>query len=139
MSRVSRRSFLRAGPRSRAPRARSRAPRARSTTARAAELSERSDASGGAGAAASASNLSTRVAFDGPHEAGILNPAPAQATIVALDSFAPDRATLATALEALSDRARALTTGGPIPLLELDAPPTDSASWVRITPPTRSR
>jgi deferrochelatase/peroxidase EfeB len=120
VSGVSRRSFLARGA------ALAGASGALATPARAAERGERSDASGGAGAAASASNLSTRVAFDGPHQAGILNPAPAQATVVALDSFAPDRATLATALQALSDRARALTTGGPIPLLELDAPPPDS-------------
>jgi deferrochelatase/peroxidase EfeB len=89
VSGVSRRSFLARGA------ALAGASGALATTARAAELGERSDASGGAGAAA-------------------------------LDSFAPDRATLETALEALSDRARALTTGGPIPLLELDAPPPDS-------------
>jgi deferrochelatase/peroxidase EfeB len=94
--------------------------------ARAAELSEPSDAADGVNAAASASALSTRVAVDGPHQAGILNPAPAHAMIVALDSFAPDRASLATSLQALSARARALTAGGPIPLLELDAPPPDS-------------
>ena len=121
MTGVNRRSFLARGA------ALVGASGALATSAHAAGLvGERSDLSGDAGAAASASNLSTRVAFDGPHQAGILNPAPAQATIVALDSFAPDRATLAAGLEALSDRARALTTGGPIPLLELDAPPPDS-------------
>ena len=40
--------------------------------------------------------------FDGVHQAGILTPAPAQATFVALDSFAPDRSTLQETLRALS-------------------------------------
>ena len=120
MSGVSRRSFLARGA------VLAGASGVLAAPARAAELSESSDASDGADAGASGSNLSTRVAAPSPHQAGILNPSPAQATIVALDSFAPDRATLATALQALSDRARALTTGGPTALLELDAPPPDS-------------
>jgi deferrochelatase/peroxidase EfeB len=64
--------------------------------------------------------------FEGPHQAGILTPAPAQATFVALDSIAPDRQTLQDALLALSRRARELTLGGPIPLLGVDDPPADS-------------
>src|ERR1700735_4788211 len=43
--------------------------------------------------------------FDGQHQAGILTPPQAQATLVALDSLAPDRVTLQVALEALSNRA----------------------------------
>ncbi len=70
--------------------------------------------------------LTTREPFDGPHQAGILTPAPAQATVVALDSLAPDQRTLREALRALSQRARELTVGGPIPLLEVDDPPADS-------------
>lgn len=64
--------------------------------------------------------------FNGPHQAGILTPRQANATFAALDSFAPDRNTLAAALQALSNRARQLTVGGAIPLLEADAPPADS-------------
>jgi deferrochelatase/peroxidase EfeB len=64
--------------------------------------------------------------FDGPHQAGILTPAPAQATFAALDSLAPDRQTLQETLQALSRRARELTVGGPIPLLDADDPPADS-------------
>ncbi len=60
------------------------------------------------------------------HQAGILNPAPAQATFAALDSFAPNQTVLREALRALSVRARELTVGGAIPLLESDAPPADS-------------
>jgi deferrochelatase/peroxidase EfeB len=74
----------------------------------------------------SQAQLGAREPFDGPHQAGILTPAPAQATFAALDSIAPDRGTLLQALQALSQRARELTVGGPIPLLEADAPPADS-------------
>jgi deferrochelatase/peroxidase EfeB len=81
-----------------------------------------------AGAAAAGTDLSAHEPFTGVHQSGILNPAPAQATLVALDSFAPDRRTLQEGLQALSARARDLTTGGPIPLLEVDAPPMDSGT-----------
>ena len=74
----------------------------------------------------SQAQLAAREPFDGPHQAGILSPAPAQATFAVLDSFAPDRITLVETLRALSRRARELTAGGPIPLLEVDAPPADS-------------
>ncbi|HTX31316.1 MAG TPA: Dyp-type peroxidase [Solirubrobacteraceae bacterium] len=84
------------------------------------------DASNDAGAAASATDLSTSRPFAGVHQEGVLTPKPAHASLVALDSFAPDRATLAQALKALSGRAQELTAGGPIPLLEVDAPPADS-------------
>jgi deferrochelatase/peroxidase EfeB len=72
--------------------------------------------------------LAEQESFDGVHQAGILTPAPAQATFVALDSFAPDRGTLSDALRALSARARELTIGGPVPLLEADDPPADSGT-----------
>ena len=70
--------------------------------------------------------LMVREPFDGPHQAGILTPAPAQATFAALDSLAPDRLTLVETLRVLSQRSRELTVGGAIPLLEADAPPADS-------------
>jgi deferrochelatase/peroxidase EfeB len=78
------------------------------------------------GAAAAASDLATVEPFVGVHQAGILTLKPAHATFAALDSFAPDQLTLAEALQALSRRARELTVGGQIPLLEIDAPPADS-------------
>jgi deferrochelatase/peroxidase EfeB len=74
----------------------------------------------------SQTELSVIEPFNGPYQAGILTPRQAQATFVALDSFAPDRSTLADALQALSNRARDLTVGGANPLLEVDAPPADS-------------
>jgi deferrochelatase/peroxidase EfeB len=70
--------------------------------------------------------LAERNRFDGAHQAGILSPAPAQATFAALDSLAGDRGTLEATLQALSRRARELTAGGTIPLLEVDDPPVDS-------------
>ena len=42
-----------------------------------------------AGAAVAGTDLSAHEPFTGVHQSGILNPAPAQATLVALDSFAP--------------------------------------------------
>jgi deferrochelatase/peroxidase EfeB len=74
----------------------------------------------------SQAQLAQREPFEGSHQAGILTPAPAQATFAALDSIAPDRQTLQDALMALSHRARELTLGGPIPLLSADDPPADS-------------
>jgi deferrochelatase/peroxidase EfeB len=73
--------------------------------------------------------------FDGPHQAGILTPAPAQATFAALDSLAPNRQVLAETLRALSQRARELTVGGANPLLEADAPPADSGILGPINEP----
>jgi deferrochelatase/peroxidase EfeB len=72
-----------------------------------------------------AGELSTQVSFDGLHQAGILNPAPAQATFVALDSIAPNRSTLIAALTDLSARARELTHGSTVGTEELDDPPPD--------------
>jgi deferrochelatase/peroxidase EfeB len=73
-----------------------------------------------------AQELATRVAFDGPHQAGILTAPPAQATLVALDAIAPDRSTLISALQSLSVRARALTQGATVGAEEIDDPPPDS-------------
>jgi deferrochelatase/peroxidase EfeB len=70
--------------------------------------------------------LATRAPFDAPHQAGILTPAPAQTTLVALDAIAPDRSTLAATLQDLSTRARSLTQGDTVGAEELDDPPPDS-------------
>jgi deferrochelatase/peroxidase EfeB len=51
------------------------------------------------------------IAFEGAHQAGILTQAPPHAIFAAFDAIAPSRSELATALEALSDRARRLTHG----------------------------
>ncbi len=70
--------------------------------------------------------LATRVTFDGPYQAGILTPKPDEATFVALDSVAPNRAVLFEALQALSTEARLLTQGDTVGLAEIDDPPPDS-------------
>jgi deferrochelatase/peroxidase EfeB len=51
------------------------------------------------------------IAFEGAHQAGIATPSPKHAIFAAFDSIATNRAELAAALEALSDRARRLTRG----------------------------
>ncbi len=73
-----------------------------------------------------ANELNTRISFDGEHQSGILTPAQAQSTLVALDSIAPDRSTLMVALRNLSERARSLTHGDTVGAEELDDPPPDS-------------
>jgi deferrochelatase/peroxidase EfeB len=80
------------------------------------------------GGAVAGANLSAMLPFTGVHQSGILNPPPAHATLVAFDSMAPDARTLGQALQALSSRARELSAGGPVPLLEVDAPPADSGT-----------
>ncbi|HUA45810.1 MAG TPA: Dyp-type peroxidase [Solirubrobacteraceae bacterium] len=70
--------------------------------------------------------LATQLAFDGPHQAGILTPRQNEATFVALDSVGPNRAILFEALEALSTEARLLTQGDTVGVQEIDDPPPDS-------------
>jgi deferrochelatase/peroxidase EfeB len=84
-----------------------------------------------------AAELATRVPFDGPHQAGILTPGQAQATLVALDSVAPDRSTLMVALRNLSERARSLTQGDTVGAEELDDPPPDSGILGSVNAPDR--
>jgi deferrochelatase/peroxidase EfeB len=70
--------------------------------------------------------LNTRVPFDGTYQAGILTPAPDQATWLALDSVAPDRGTLSQTLQAISTQARLLTRGEWVGVTEVEDPPPDS-------------
>jgi deferrochelatase/peroxidase EfeB len=70
--------------------------------------------------------LNTQVPFDGRHQSGILTPAPAQATWLALDSIAPDRSTLFQTLQSISTQARLLTQGEAVGVTEVDDPPPDS-------------
>jgi deferrochelatase/peroxidase EfeB len=68
---------------------------------------------GGAAAAGAGSPApaTAPIAFEGAHQAGILTPAPPHAIFAAFDAIAASRAELATAVQALSDRARRLTRG----------------------------
>jgi deferrochelatase/peroxidase EfeB len=70
--------------------------------------------------------LAARATFDGLYQAGILTPKPDEATFVALDSVAPNRAVMFEALQALSTEARLLTQGDTVGLAEIDDPPPDS-------------
>ncbi len=70
--------------------------------------------------------LAVRIPFDGTYQSGILTPRQDEATIVALDSIAPNTQVLFEALQALSTEARLLTQGGPIGVQEVDDPPPDS-------------
>jgi deferrochelatase/peroxidase EfeB len=82
-----------------------------------------------------ANELATRVPFDGEHQSGILTPAQAQSTMVALDSIAPDGSTLVVALRNLSERARSLTRGDTVGAEELDDPPPDSGILGSVNAP----
>jgi deferrochelatase/peroxidase EfeB len=73
--------------------------------------------------------------FDGVHQAGILTPAANFSVLVALDSIAAGVPDLVTALEALSSRARELTSGGAYPLRSYDAPPYDSGTLGSVIAP----
>jgi len=55
--------------------------------------------------------LAQRVAFEGPHQPGILTPRPERATVVALDALAERRGDVVDAIATLSDRARLLMSG----------------------------
>ena len=70
--------------------------------------------------------LLSSVPFDAANQAGILTPAAAHATFVALDSIAPNREVLAETLRTLSARARGLTQGESVGVQEIDDPPPDS-------------
>jgi deferrochelatase/peroxidase EfeB len=93
-----------------------------------AELSHASTAPGAAAESRAAlrGELLSRVPFDGPHQAGVLTRAQTQATLIALDSIAPNRQLLAEAMQTLSTRARGLTQGEAVGVQELDDPPPDS-------------
>ncbi|HEY4280076.1 MAG TPA: Dyp-type peroxidase [Conexibacter sp.] len=73
-------------------------------------------------------SLLNRVAYDGPHQPGILQPAAAFATVAALDCVAADASQLVLGLQALTVRARQLTQGTTMPDQEVDEPPADSGT-----------
>jgi deferrochelatase/peroxidase EfeB len=73
--------------------------------------------------------------FHGPHQAGILE-APRRRTVVAaFDVLADGREELADLFRTLTDRARALTTGGTPPEQGITAPPSDSGILGPSVPP----
>jgi len=64
-----------------------------------------------AAAPAEGGGLSARVPFEGAHQAGVLDERPPRAVVATFDAIAGSRAELAEGVRALSDRARALTSG----------------------------
>jgi deferrochelatase/peroxidase EfeB len=67
-----------------------------------------------------------RVAFHGPHQAGVLTPPPAHAVHLGFDVVAGDRAGLTDLLRLITGRARFLTAGGTPRDPGISAPPADS-------------
>ncbi|SEL85931.1 iron uptake transporter deferrochelatase/peroxidase subunit [Streptacidiphilus jiangxiensis] len=93
------------------------------------------DTARAATAAAGATAGSGRViAFEGPHQAGILTPPQAAASFVSFDVIAPDRAALKDLFAVLTDRVRALTAGAPVPATDLASPPADSGTLGPLPP-----
>ena len=82
-----------------------------------------------------ARSLATRLPFDGVHQAGIITPVTDQATFLALDSIAPNRAELTEALQTLTAEARRLTQGDAVGVTEVDDPPSDSGTLGPIDSP----
>jgi deferrochelatase/peroxidase EfeB len=66
------------------------------------------------------------IPFHGPHQAGITTPPPAAAILTAFDTVAPDRATLAGALQSLTVEARRLSAGVVDPARDPLEPPDDN-------------
>ena len=110
--------------------------RARGRRGRATPARRRRDLSPSALAQrAGQSSLAAAIPFDAPHQAGILTPAPAQATFVALDAIAAGPADARRGAGAV-ERARAPAhLGGAYPRLEVDDPPADSGILGPINAP----
>lgn len=69
---------------------------------------------------------STRVPFEGRHQAGIVTPAPANAIVAAFDTVAADRDQLEDTFRALTAAARSLTAGEEMPERDPLLPPSDN-------------
>jgi deferrochelatase/peroxidase EfeB len=74
----------------------------------------------------SSGDPSTVFPFEGAHQAGILTPAQRNAAFLSFDVTAANRAELKQLLQAITTRARFLTTGGAPSPTGLAAPPSDS-------------
>jgi hypothetical protein len=80
--------------------------------------------------------LTITVPYAGAHQAGILTPTQAQATLVSLDSIAVNRLALQEALMALGQRAQQLAAGSVNPLLRSTIRRLTRESSGRRTPRT---
>ena len=77
-------------------------------------------------ATASSSGSSAAVPFHGPHQAAILMAAQPRAVLVAFDLAAASRGELTDIMQAITSRARFLTTGGVPAPTGVTAPPSDT-------------
>jgi deferrochelatase/peroxidase EfeB len=77
-------------------------------------------------AQAAPARTAASVPFHGAHQAGITTDRSDQASFVAFDLTATNRAELAELLRTVTERARFLTAGGTPPNLGISAPPSDS-------------
>ena len=75
---------------------------------------------------AEASTAVQRVPFYGPHQAGITTPRPENGLVAAFDVVVSSVDDMERMLRLLTDRARLLTQGGPVPALAPALPPADS-------------
>jgi deferrochelatase/peroxidase EfeB len=83
----------------------------------------------GAGTAAAVdSRGDRRIAFHGPHQAGILTPQQEAATFVSFNAIAASRTDLQDLLVTLTERCRFLTAGGLAPDVDVAQAPSDSAT-----------
>ncbi|KYH44941.1 iron uptake transporter deferrochelatase/peroxidase subunit [Branchiibius sp. NY16-3462-2] len=81
-----------------------------------------------AAAATSSAVPSAAVGFHGSHQAGILEQPQANSAHVAFDLTITGRSALAALMKVLTERARALTTGGPSRPVGIAGPATDSGT-----------
>lgn len=87
-----------------------------------------------AGSASSSQPSGRRIAFEGPHQAGITTPPQAAATFVSFNATATDRTALRELFRTITDRIRFLTAGGPVPATDVASPPTDSNTLGPVVP-----
>jgi deferrochelatase/peroxidase EfeB len=81
----------------------------------------------GAGAyGATTAPAARRIAFHGPHQAGIITPQQAAATFVSFNATASNRSQLRDLFATLTERLRFLTAGGTPPDVDVAKPPPDS-------------
>jgi deferrochelatase/peroxidase EfeB len=84
--------------------------------------------------ASAASPSGRRLAFDGPHQAGIVTPPQQAACYTAFRVIAPDRAALRDLFHTLTVRSRALASGAAPAATGLASPPTDSGTLGPVPP-----
>lgn len=74
------------------------------------------------------------VPFHGPHQAGILTPAPPAASFAVFDLTATSKTQLVALFKTLTEQARLLATGGTPPDLGIASPPADSGMLGPVLP-----